>query len=169
MFALPGLLRGGDQQKQAALFLIQLLREGGAYIAVEACRCSTLVNAIKLLMAAQGDLQQQEDASFLLLELSVFPSAAAELYACKIHLVASTLSWQQEVPAAVSWTAKTLCGLASANIDRRDTSVSRGHPPHLYTHLAALIESCLEAYWAKPPPPLPSAGATPYTLNPKPY
>lgn len=87
-----GLLRGGDQQKQAALFLIQLLREGGAYIATEACRCAPLVNSIKLLMASD-DLQQQEDASLLLLELSIFPSAAAELYASKIHLVAATIRY----------------------------------------------------------------------------
>jgi len=45
----------------------------------------------------------QEDASLLLLELSVFPSAAIELYASKIHIVASTLSWQHEVCACELW------------------------------------------------------------------
>jgi hypothetical protein len=34
--------------------------EGGAYIAMEACRSFSLVNALKLLVAAQSDLQQQE-------------------------------------------------------------------------------------------------------------
>ena len=74
-----------------------ICREGGSYIAGEACKCGTLVNAIKLLLAAQSDLQQQEDATLLLLELSVYTPAAAVLFDAKVHLVASTLSWQHEV------------------------------------------------------------------------
>ena len=75
-----GLLQGGDEQKKAALFLLQLLREGGAIIAVEASRCKTLLNALKLHLASNGDVQQQEDAALLLLELSIHPAAAAELF-----------------------------------------------------------------------------------------
>jgi len=42
---------------------------------------------------------KQEDASLLLLEVSVYTSAAAELFDAKVHLVAATLAWQHEVRA----------------------------------------------------------------------
>ena len=147
-----GLLQGGDEQKKAALFLLQLLREGGAIIAVEASRCKTLLNALKLHLASNSDVQQQEDAALMLLELSIHPAGAAELFGARIHLVASSLSWQHESSRSVSWTAKTLCALAAANIDRGLSGAgalnpSRAPPPHLFPHMAALLESCIEAYW----------------------
>ncbi len=142
-----GLMGSGDVAKQSSLFLLQLIREGGAHVATQACLCSKLINAVKMMLATQSDLQQPEDASLLLLELSVFPTAAAVLYSSKIHLVASSLAWEHSSTSSVSWTAKTLSALAAANIDRRPVHMTRTPQPHLFAHMSALFESCIESYW----------------------
>ena len=67
--------------------------------------CLSAQLSLSVILRTRVDTYQ--DAALLLLELSVYPSAAAHLFAAKVQLVAATLSWQHENTRSVTWTGKT--------------------------------------------------------------